>query len=58
VQGLFKDTLRSVPDVNSSILRRDGVLNSSTTDIPNNLSNKVVPSGFVIVEDYGTLIDH
>lgn len=57
VEGLFKDTLPALKDIRLSILRLDGDLYSSTMDILVNLYDRVTPGGFIIVDDYGAVID-
>ena len=54
VQGWFKDTLPSL-DVELAVLRLDGDLFTSTTDILEGLYDKVTPGGYVIVDDYYAL---
>ena len=52
LKGWFKDTLgdNSIPKL--SLLRLDGDLYESTIDSLNHLYEKVVPGGFIIVDDY------
>ena len=52
VEGLFVDTLPSLPIASLAILRLDGDLFSSTLDILKPLYPKLSPGGFVIVDDY------
>lgn len=52
VKGWFKDTLPGAPIDQISVLRVDGDLYESTMDALVNLEPKVVPGGFVIVDDY------
>lgn len=52
LQGLFKDTLPSVPVQSLSILRLDGDLYESTMDGLMNLYSKLSPGGTLIVDDY------
>jgi hypothetical protein len=53
LKGWFKDTLAKADVSRLSILRLDGDLYESTTDILNGLYHKVSAGGFVIVDDYG-----
>lgn len=53
LKGWFKDTLKDDRIQNLSLLRMDGDMYSSTLDILNNLYNKVVKGGFIIIDDYG-----
>ena len=55
VKGWFRDTLHCAPIQNLALLRLDGDLYESTMDALNGLYDKVVPGGFVIVDDYGDL---
>lgn len=57
VEGLFKDTMPRLRDQKFSILRLDGDLYSSTMDVLENLYDNVAPGGFIIIDDYGTVID-
>jgi O-methyltransferase len=52
LEGWFKDTLPTSPIKQLAILRADGDLYESTMDILINLYGKVVPGGFVIIDDY------
>jgi O-methyltransferase len=52
LKGWFKDTLPTAPVEKLAVLRADGDLYESTTDILTNLYPKVSPGGFVIVDDY------
>lgn len=54
IRGLFKDTMPMIKEeVESiSILRVDGDLYESTTQVLENLHGKVSKGGFVIVDDY------
>jgi O-methyltransferase len=54
LKGWFCDTLPTAPIEQLSLLRLDGDLYDSTMDALNALYHKVVPGGFVIVDDYGT----
>jgi hypothetical protein len=53
IPGWFKDTLHNAPVRKLALLRLDGDLYESTMDELNALYHKVVPGGFVIVDDYG-----
>lgn len=53
LKGWFCDTLPTAPIDRLSLLRLDGDLYESTMDALNALYAKVVPGGFVIVDDYG-----
>ncbi|MFG1481027.1 TylF/MycF/NovP-related O-methyltransferase [Xanthobacter sp. V4C-4] len=50
--GWFKDTLPEAPIARIAVLRLDGDLYASTMDALNALYAKVVPGGFVIIDDY------
>ncbi len=53
LKGWFRDTLPDAPIDQLAVLRLDGDLYESTMDALNALYHKVVPGGFVIVDDYG-----
>ena len=54
VKGFFADTLPRLHQVQTiAVLRLDGDLFSSTSDILYNLYNKVAIGGFIVVDDYG-----
>ena len=53
--GLFADTLADAPVERIALLRIDADLYSSTTECLEALYDRVVPGGFVIVDDYGGL---
>lgn len=53
VKGWFKDTLNKLPTNQIALLRLDGDLYESTIDALNALYDRVVPGGFIIVDDYG-----
>lgn len=53
LEGWFSDTLPGAPIERLAILRLDGDLYESTMDALNALYEKVMPGGFVIVDDYG-----
>lgn len=52
VKGWFRDTLHLAPIDRLSLLRLDGDLYESTMDALNALYQKLVPGGFLIVDDY------
>jgi len=52
LEGWFADTLPAAPIERLALLRVDGDLYSSTTDALGALYDRVVPGGFVIVDDY------
>lgn len=53
--GWFEDTLRSPEPGKLALLRADGDLYKSTIDILENLYHRVVPGGFVVIDDYGAV---
>jgi macrocin-O-methyltransferase TylF-like protien len=53
LKGWFRDTLPSAPIKTLALLRLDGDLYESTMDALSALYRKVVPGGFVIIDDYG-----
>lgn len=53
VKGWFHESLPQVPVKELALLRLDGDLYESTWDALVNLYHKVVPGGFVIIDDYG-----
>lgn len=53
LKGWFNNTLNNTDIKDLALLRMDGDMYSSTMDILNNLYNKVVPGGFIIIDDYG-----
>jgi len=55
LKGWFKDTLPQAPVERLALLRLDGDLYESTMDALEALYHKVVPGGFVIIDDYGCL---
>jgi hypothetical protein len=52
VAGWFRDTLKHAPVQHLSLLRLDGDLYESTMDALIPLYPKLMPGGFVIVDDY------
>lgn len=55
LEGWFKDTLPEAPVEQIAILRLDGDLYESTWDTLVACYDRVVPGGFVVVDDYGAL---
>jgi O-methyltransferase len=53
LKGWFRDTLSTAPIEQLALLRLDGDLYESTMDALTALYDKVVPGGFVIIDDYG-----
>jgi O-methyltransferase len=53
LKGWFKDTLPVAPIDQLSLIRLDGDMYESTMDGLNNLYHKLVPGGFLIIDDYG-----
>jgi O-methyltransferase len=53
LKGWFRDTLPAAPIKALSLLRLDGDLYESTRDGLQALHDKVVPGGFILVDDYG-----
>jgi O-methyltransferase len=53
LKGWFHETLNSDQIGRLSLLRMDGDMFSSTQDILNNLYDKVVSGGYIIIDDYG-----
>jgi hypothetical protein len=53
--GWFRDTLPAAPIEQLALLRLDGDLYESTMDALLALYDKVVPGGYVVVDDYGAL---
>ena len=54
LEGWFSDTLPRAPVGQLAVLRLDGDLYHSTMDALTHLYDRVVPGGFVIVDDYGS----
>jgi O-methyltransferase len=52
LEGWFKDTLPAAPVEHLAVLRADGDLYESTTDVLTALYPRVSPGGFVIIDDY------
>jgi O-methyltransferase len=55
VRGLFRDTLPAIGSTCFALIRLDGDMYASTMDALANLYDKLSPSGFVVVDDYGGL---
>jgi O-methyltransferase len=53
LKGWFRDTLPGAPIERLALLRLDGDLYESTRDALHALYERVVPGGFVLVDDYG-----
>ena len=53
LKGWFRDTLPAAPIGRLALLRLDGDLYESTRDAIEPLYDKVVPGGFIIIDDYG-----
>jgi O-methyltransferase len=53
LQGWFEDTMPAAPIESVALLRCDGDLYSSTTQVLENLYPRVTVGGYVIVDDYG-----
>jgi O-methyltransferase len=53
LKGWFKDTLPAAPIGKLALARMDGDLYESTMDALNALYDRVVPGGFLLVDDYG-----
>lgn len=51
-EGWFEDTLPNAEVESVALLRFDGDVYSSTMDVLENLYDKVVPGGYVIIDDY------
>jgi hypothetical protein len=52
VEGLFQETLPSLPVERLAVLRADADMYESTTTVLDHLYSKVSPGGFVIIDDY------
>ncbi|MEM8535763.1 MAG: TylF/MycF/NovP-related O-methyltransferase [Chloroflexota bacterium] len=53
IPGWFEDTLPAAPIERIAVLRLDGDYYQSTMDILNNLYPRLMPGGYVIVDDWG-----
>ena len=59
LKGWFKDTLPNNNQIEKlCILRLDGDMYKSTMDVFDSCYDKVVPKGFIIVDDYGTTLNN
>jgi len=56
LQGWFNDTLPNAPIEQISFLQLDGDIYVSTMDALTSLYDKVVPGGYIYVDDYGSFI--
>jgi len=56
LQGWFNETLPSAPIQQIAFLRLDGDIYVSTMDALTSLYDKVVPGGYIYVDDYGSYI--
>jgi O-methyltransferase len=55
LKGLFEDTLPRLAHKAFALIRLDGDMYGSTMDALVNLYDRVSPSGFIVVDDYGAL---
>ena len=55
LKGWFEETMAGAPVEKLSLLRLDGDLYSSTIAVLDNMYDKVVEGGYVIIDDYGAL---
>ncbi len=55
LKGLFAETLPTLSNRNFALIRLDGDMYGSTISALANLYDRVSPSGFVIIDDYGAL---
>lgn len=55
LKGWFEDTLPTAPIGDIALLRLDGDLYQSTIEALTSLEHKVVPGGFIIVDDYHSI---
>ena len=55
LKGWFKDTLPTAPIERLAVCRLDGDMYESTDDALRNLYDRLVPGGFLIVDDYGAV---
>jgi len=53
LKGFFRDTLKRAPAERFALLRLDGDMYESTMDALTALYDRLSPSGFVIIDDYG-----
>ncbi len=54
--GWFSETLATAPIQRLAVLRVDGDMYGSTMDVLSSLYAKVVPGGYVIIDDYGAIL--
>jgi hypothetical protein len=52
VKGWFKDTMPTLPVEKIALLRLDGDMYESTIQVLEGIYDKVVPGGFIVVDDY------
>ena len=57
VKGNFRDTLPTIRGICLAVLRIDGDLYSSTTDVLENMYPMLSDGGIVILDDYGPVVD-
>lgn len=57
VEGLFRDTLPTLANERFALLRLDGDMYSSTMDALIHLYDRLSPGGFVVIDDYGVVLD-
>lgn len=55
LKGWFKDTLPTAPIKQLAVCRLDGDMYESTDDALRSLYDRLVPGGFLIVDDYGAV---
>jgi O-methyltransferase len=55
LKGLFADTLPRLAHETFALIRLDGDMYGSTMDALVNLYDRVSPSGFIVIDDYGAL---
>jgi len=55
--GFFRDSLPHAPIERLAVLRVDADLHSSTSEVLNNLYERLSPGGFAIFDDYRNLPD-
>jgi hypothetical protein len=58
VEGWFSDTLHQIPSREIALLRLDGDMYSSTMQSLEALYDRVVPGGYVVVDDYNLIGAH
>jgi len=56
IKGFFEDSLKKVNFDKLAILRLDGDMYSSTIQVLDELYDKLVPGGYIIIDDYGVHI--